>query len=78
MEDTPRELLESNERSVDSDITENEFTGTSVTHDDFTDDILEAPNRATETVTEQVANDTRRYPQRTRQPPDRLICQDTV
>ena len=78
MEDTPRELLESNERSVDSDIIENEFTDMSVTDDDFPDDIPEAPTRATETVTEPVATDTRRYPQRTRRPPDRLICQDTV
>ena len=49
-----------------------------MTDDDFPDDIPEAPTRATETVTEPVATDTRRYPQRTRRPPDRLICQDTV
>ena len=49
-----------------------------MTDDDFTDEIPEAPTRATETVTEPVATDIRRYPQRTRQSPDRLICQDTV
>ena len=70
--------MESNERSVDSDITQNEVTDTSVTDDNFTDDIPEAPNRATETVTEPFATDTRCYPQWTRRPPDRLICQDTV
>ena len=35
MEDTPTELLESKESSVASDITENEFTDTSVTDDDL-------------------------------------------
>ena len=53
-------------------------TDTSVTDDDFTDDIPEAPTRATETVTEPVATDTRHYPQRTRQLPDHLICQGTI
>ena len=42
MKDTPRELLKSNEQSVDLNITENEFTDTSVTDDDFTDEIVDA------------------------------------
>ena len=74
MEGTTKELLESNERSVDSDITENEFTDTTVADDD----LLMTFQRLTETVTEPVATDTRRYPQRTHQPPDHLVCQDTV
>jgi len=79
MEDTPRELLKSNEHSPNSDITENEFTDTSVTDDDFTDEIPDAHTReSTEPITEPVATDTRCYPQRNRRPPDCLIYQDSV
>ena len=37
MEDTPTELLKSNEHSAYSYITENEFMDTSVTDDEFAD-----------------------------------------
>ena len=61
--DTPRELLKSNERSVDSNITENEFTDTSVTDDDFTDELADAGTQETKgTVAEPVDSDVRRYP----------------
>ena len=69
MEDTPRELLKSNEPSADLDITENEFTDTSVTDDDFTDEMVDASTQETKgTAAEPVDSDVRRYPQRTRQP----------
>lgn len=75
MKDTPRELLKS---SPDSDITEYEFTDTSVT-DDFTDEIPNAHTReSTEPITKPVATNTRRYPQRTCRPPDCLIYQDLI
>ena len=79
MEDTPRELLRSNEQSADSNMTENEFNDASVTDDDFTDEIADAHTRETTgTAAEPVDSDVRRYPQRTRRPPDRLIHQDSI
>ena len=79
MEDTPRELLKSKEHSGDSDISETEFTDTSVTDVDGMDEISNARTReTTETATEPVATDVRRYPQRTRRPPERLIHQDSI
>ena len=79
MEDTPRELSKSNEQSADLNITENEFNDTSVTDDDFTDEIADAGTRETTgTAAEPVDSDVRRYPQRTRRPPDRLIHQDSI
>ena len=77
MEDTPRELSKSN--AADLNITENEFNDTSVTDDDFTDEIADAGTRETTgTVAEPVDSDIRRYPQRTCRPPDRLIHQDSI
>ena len=68
MEDTPREMLKSNEHSADSNITENEFTDTSVTDDDFTDELADAGTQETKgTAAEPVDSDVQHYPQRTRQ-----------
>ena len=79
MEDTPRELLKSNEHSAGSDIVENEFSETSEIDDDFTDELPNAPiEETTKTASEPVDTNVRRYPQRTRRPPDRLIYQDSV
>ena len=79
MGDTPRELLSSNEPSTEPDITETEFADTSVTDDDFTDEVPDVPTEgSSETTTDPIATNARRYPQRTRRSPDRLIYQDSV
>ena len=79
MGDTPRELLSLNEPSTEPDITETEFADTSVTDDDFTDEVPDVPTEgSSETTTDPVATNARRYLQRTRRPPDRLIYQDSV
>ena len=76
MEDTPRELLNCNEHS---DITKDKFTDTSVTDDDCTDEISNTHTReTTETTTEPVTTDVRRYLQRICQPSDRLIHQNSI
>ena len=54
--DTPRELLSSNEPSTEPDITETEFADTSVTDDDFTDEVPDVPTEgSSETTTDPIA-----------------------
>ena len=74
MEDTPRELLKSNDKSP---MEENEFAN-SETDDDFIDNATDVhSDETTETASEPIV-DARHYPQRTHHPPDRLIHQDLM
>ena len=74
MEDTPRELLKLNEKSA---IDENEFASSEA--DDFIDSATDShSDETTDTASDPIAADARRYPQRTRLPPDRLIYQDSI
>ena len=73
-DDTPREFSKSIDKAhSEHGLTENEFENASETDDDY------LPNVNSETTTtETAANETRRYPERTHQPPDRLIHQDEI
>ena len=72
MRDTPRELS----TPEHSSIVENEFTDASVIDDDFTDEVADISTEGSNaSTTDSVV---RRYPQRSRRPPDRLIYQDSV
>ena len=75
IEDTPRELLKSNEKLA---MDENEFAN-SETDDDFVDNATNVhSDKTTETASELIVVDARHYPQRTHRPPDCLIYQDSI
>ena len=73
-DDTPREFSKSIDKAdSEQGFKENEFDDASETDDDY------SPNVNSETTTTETAvNETRRYPERTRRPPDRLIHQDEI
>ena len=75
MEDTPKELLKSNDETP---MEENEFAN-SETDDDFIDNATDIhSDKTSEIASEPIVVNARRYPQRIHHPPDCLIHQDSI